>query len=231
MLDGIYGPESLGNTYANEVVRAAGEMSLIRDRCSSFLKGGRALDVGCGLGGFLDVLCQEGMKATGLDAYERRADAARAHGLDVKVGRFNRQTLETLFNDESFDLISLRGALSYMDDQGEVFALARERLNRDGMLYISEHMASSPYYWFGVPLITRVGRIATVFFDRHSLLKSFNIYGFEAVAVLPEWLPPEPLIKAWRVPSAFVPLFKRLLPYANRVLPADYLSVLARTKE
>jgi 2-polyprenyl-3-methyl-5-hydroxy-6-metoxy-1,4-benzoquinol methylase len=214
--------------YANQRDRALSEMPFIREHYPSLLKGGRALDIGCGLGGFLEALNQEGMEASGIDASQPCADFARARGLDVRVARIDHRVLDTFFPGEMFDLISLRAVLGYVDNQGEILALVRRRLKSTGMLYVNDVMASSPYFWFGASLLARLGPYSTVFFDRRSLANALRIYGFRPVATLSRHqIPADALSNAWRAPPVIAPLLRRVLPRMIRYLPDDFPCVIA----
>ncbi|MBA4374498.1 MAG: hypothetical protein C0402_16735 [Thermodesulfovibrio sp.] len=65
------------------------------------LHSGRALDVGCGLGEFMDMLKNKGFNVTGVDGDPRHIDGVRQSGFDAFIADLESPLP---FNDSSFDL-------------------------------------------------------------------------------------------------------------------------------
>ena len=172
------------------------EMTLLRQAAGDRLAGWRALDVGTALGDFTAFLDHHGLQAIGLEPSAPRAAIGRAHGLDVRNGRFSREMFDREFAGERFDLISFRECLYYMDDYTETLSLCKQRLTPRGFLYIRVHVAESPHYWRGIPLTTRIGPAATVFFTRSTLIGMLNRNGFSVVTTHPVPLSPGHAVEA-----------------------------------
>lgn len=71
----------------------------------------RALDVGCGTGIVAGLLAARGCEVLGVEADERMASVARAHGLEVEVAPFERWRPE----GRSFELLACGQAWHWID--------------------------------------------------------------------------------------------------------------------
>jgi len=187
-----------------------------------------ALDIACGFGGFMAALNRRGIRSYGIEASLSRAQKCRARGLDVRDGRFNRETMKQQFAGLTFDLISLRSAIHYMDDPGDVLDLCASELRPGGYLLVQEHMHSSPFYWLHPEAAERVGTTATVFFSANVLRDAIRRRGFQIVAEYHHPVLSAHLAAAWRLPRWSAPIHDRLLHRLTPWLPADTLAVLAR---
>lgn len=192
------------------------EVEMLRRHVPGLLAGGRALDVGCAMGDFVACLRSLGMQATGLEPFAQRARIGVQHGIDVRVGRFDTETLAAL-DFEPFDLISFRESLYYLDDYRIGFDLIRRHLKPGGMLYLKVHSPRSPFYWrYNNNLRLRVGLTATAFFDPSVLERILREQGFRVVAKTPLPLSFRHAIEAWGLPS----LLNRFAAIGERVMPA-----------
>jgi 2-polyprenyl-3-methyl-5-hydroxy-6-metoxy-1,4-benzoquinol methylase len=193
------------------------------------LVNGRVLDIGCGWGHFIAAMNRIGARASGLDASARHVNLTHMRGLDVRLGRCNRATMRHIFGNERFNLISLFSSLIYMDDPGEILDLCREYLMAEGALLICDLQPDSPFYWRrGVGLLERSGRTTTYFFSKETLSYALAQRGFRIVASQKYPVPINHAVKGWRLPPQLWPIYTRVLPPILRLLPADFLSVLAR---
>ncbi len=113
------------------VERARDKLALLR-AAGAMPAEGRALDVGCSSGAWLEVASAEGLAATGVEIGDRTAAQARARGLDVRTG-----TLEQCFPDgaeERFELITFWDVLEHLPDPRRELTIAGRLLAPDGIL-------------------------------------------------------------------------------------------------
>lgn len=94
---------------------------------------GRALDVGCGMGGNTAVLRDLGWAVTGLDFSPASVEAARTRGLPLVRGDARRLP----FPDQAFDLVLSTDAWEHVDDHEAVAEQARRVLRPDGTLFVA----------------------------------------------------------------------------------------------
>jgi SAM-dependent methyltransferase len=95
-------------------------------------KPGRALDIGCGRGDFGAALIARGWTVVGIDPSPSAVAAARARGLDARVGFLD--TVE--FGEETFDAVSMLHALEHVSDPVAVLRRARELLRPGAVLVL-----------------------------------------------------------------------------------------------
>jgi SAM-dependent methyltransferase len=108
------------------------------------VRGGLAVDLGCGNGWYLRRLAARfpGLRGVGLDGFEdnvRHArDAAAAEGLDARL-RFERGDIHHFGIDEPVDLIAMNRALHHVWDQKDnVFRILRAHLAPGGAVVFWE---------------------------------------------------------------------------------------------
>jgi len=84
---------------------------------------GRLLDVGCGIGGLLEIAREEGWQALGVDVDPAVVAYACQRGLDARVGRLPELGLAP----RSFDLVTLWNVIDFVPEPigvlGEIFRL------------------------------------------------------------------------------------------------------------
>ncbi len=100
--------------------------------CGGLRAGGRALDVGCSSGAWLEVVAQRGMTATGVEIGAQTAERARGRGLDVRTGTLG-EVAPTL-PAHGFDLITFWDVLEHLPDPLAELALAAGLLAPGGLL-------------------------------------------------------------------------------------------------
>ena len=123
-------------------------LTTISKHLPSVFLGGKVLDVGTWDGGFVGILNNLGAKAIGLEQVSELAEFGQKAGLDIRVGRFDENTMSNNFGRNSFDLICFFESIEYMQDWQEVFLVVRNYLVPGGGLYIKSHSAkSSLYMW------------------------------------------------------------------------------------
>jgi len=103
-------------------------------RAQAFFAGpGKALDIGCGQGTFLQLLKEEGWECRGTELTEESAERASRRGIPVSVGEFD----PARFPPHSFDLISLWHVLEHLRDPRRTLASLPGLLKRGGVAAIS----------------------------------------------------------------------------------------------
>jgi SAM-dependent methyltransferase len=105
------------------------------ERAGALRAGGRALDVGCSSGAWLEVAAEHGMKAVGVELGEATASAARERGLDVRTGTLE-QALPGL-SGASFDLVTFWDVLEHLPDPRHELAIAAVLLAPGGVVAAS----------------------------------------------------------------------------------------------
>jgi SAM-dependent methyltransferase len=99
------------------------------------LREGRALDVGCSSGAWLEVSGGRGWRATGIEPSLQTARAARERGLDVRPGTLEEVAPE--LEAHSFDLVTFWDVLEHVRDPRRELALAATLLAPGGVLALS----------------------------------------------------------------------------------------------
>ena len=94
--------------------------------------GERILDLGCGDGALTERIAAAGARVVAVDASPEQVVAARARGLDARVGRG-----EALSFGEEFDAVFSNAALHWMPDPDAVIAGVRRAL-RPGGRFVAE---------------------------------------------------------------------------------------------
>jgi SAM-dependent methyltransferase len=138
---------------------------------------GNVLDVGCGTGGNLKALQDQGWKPHGIEISE----VAAAHARELVTGHIHAGTLESApFASQSFDLILMSHSLEHLPSPVEALRLVHRFLKNDGLLVVSvpnieslEFMLFGPL-WFQLDLPRHFYH-----FDKRSLSKIFAQAGFQ----------------------------------------------------
>ncbi len=95
---------------------------------------GRALDVGCAAGYFLDVLVEEGWDAVGIEPSESIARTARERHGSERV--FAEAFEQARFAPDSFDLVSFWDVLEHLADPVAALQRARALLRPGGLIVL-----------------------------------------------------------------------------------------------
>ena len=105
-----------------------------RHRCLPATRMGRALDVGCGDGSFLEALAGQGWDVVGTELSAPIAATARGRlGGRIRVGALDEAGLPSA----SFDLITFWQVLEHCQDPGPALAEARRLLKADGRIVVA----------------------------------------------------------------------------------------------
>ena len=101
----------------------------------------RILDVGCGVGAFLDT-CNETRKdwhLFGIEMEQSAALVATSKGYTI----FNQDIMEFTGKEEKFDLITFNSVIEHLREPFKVVEKARTLLNHGGILYFNVPFAGS----------------------------------------------------------------------------------------
>ena len=98
----------------------------------------KILEVGCAEAGFLDVLYEMKIEATGLELEQGRVDIAlkNSPNLNVMVGDITDDKIVEKIG-KSFDLILMRDVIEHIPDRIAAFKNLNKLLNKNGFLYIT----------------------------------------------------------------------------------------------
>jgi SAM-dependent methyltransferase len=113
---------------------------------------GNVLDVGCGAGGNLRVLEEQGWKVFGIEI----SDIAAAHARQLVTGTIHTGTLESApFEQNTFDLVLMNHSLEHFPSPVDALRRAYRLLKDDGLLVVSVPNARAlevklfGWWWFG----------------------------------------------------------------------------------
>jgi len=98
-----------------------------------FSRPGKALDIGCGQGTFLQLLQREGWECHGTELTQESASRASQRGIPVSVG----EVREEQFPPHSFDLITFWQVLEHLRDPMKVLKALRPLMKKGGIVAIS----------------------------------------------------------------------------------------------
>jgi SAM-dependent methyltransferase len=102
----------------------------------------RLLDIGSGPGFFLKTAKARGWRVLGIEPSRQAAAHARNLGLEVAEGFFNAETAPGLGR---FDAIQLNNVLEHVPDPIEILILARDLLQKGGVLCVNVPNDFSPF--------------------------------------------------------------------------------------
>jgi 2-polyprenyl-3-methyl-5-hydroxy-6-metoxy-1,4-benzoquinol methylase len=143
-------------------------------------RGNRALDVGCGVGEFLEVLRCMGFCSTGLDGNQKQIDSVRARGYDAKLANLE---MPLPVEDASFDLAVCLEVIEHVSRAEFLLAEINRALAPGGALVLSTpNIAFWRYRLRCVMGAPPVGEGTHVrFFVPHSLSAAIENAGFAVV--------------------------------------------------
>lgn len=111
-------------------------------RIESRIAGGRILDVGCGIGAFLDVFPDERWTKFGVDVSEHAIEACRSKGIHV-----NDVSSAYSYPVQSFDVVAFRGSLQHLPCPFKTIQDCIELLRPGGwMVFLATPNTNSPYF-------------------------------------------------------------------------------------
>ena len=153
VLEDYYGYPSAGSAGWLRIVR---RILLWPDKTLRELKGrhplpwrgaGKVLDVGCGAGGNLKTLQDQGWEPHGIEISE----VAAAHARELVTGNIHTGTLESApFPPQSFDLILMSHSLEHLPSPVDALRRVHRLLKDDGLLVVSvPNLNSLEFKMFG----------------------------------------------------------------------------------
>lgn len=105
-----------------------------RKRISQFIKPGKILDIGCGRGLFLDVMCRGGWSVIGTELNKETASyAIKTYGLKIFTGEIIQHKLKA----ESIDVININQVLEHLKNPHEVIKESHRLLRSGGIIIIA----------------------------------------------------------------------------------------------
>ncbi len=139
-LKSLYG-DAYFQAYRDDPKREA-SYRIDRDHILSFKKGGRILDVGCGLGKFLELFDPGQWERCGVDISDVAVQEARKRGIRVQEYEHGYD-----YPEESFDVVVFRGTIQHLDTPFEAIQRCVSLLKPGGlMVFLSTPNAAGICY-------------------------------------------------------------------------------------
>lgn len=138
------------------------------------------LDVGCGIGVFLQAVKEAGWKTIGVDMSKSAVTYARSRGLDIRLGKIEELSLKR----ESFDVITLFQTIEHIEDPIKTLKKIHTLLRKGGILVMTTPNEESLMarllgrLWFGYRNIEHL-----YFFNKQSLTAMQKRAGFKKISV------------------------------------------------
>lgn len=150
-LEGFYDADY--HVFSDQPKSAEWVASLLNDRFdgkrlnhASFVRGGKFLDVGCGLGDMVAAMQSAGMDAIGVDPSSIAIESGKRYGRDLRCGTLDQHR----FAEASFDSISMYHSLEHNPDPVATLAEAARILKRGAALMVSvPNFQALAHAWFG----------------------------------------------------------------------------------
>ncbi len=151
------------------------------DRCINWLRvllqyklpEAKAIDIGCGHGGFVSLMQAAGYNAIGLEISPWVVDfGKKTFDISMHVGSIQQQT----FKNQSFDVIILMDVLEHLQDPMSTLTICKQLLKNNGMLFIQ-----MPDFPFGKSYETLKNENAA--FLSH-MLKDEHLFLFSRAAII-----------------------------------------------
>jgi len=90
-----------------------------------------SLDIGCGTGQIVRDLCHRGFSAYGIDTSTEAISVAQQSTVFTDTVRFEVKNIETDTFEETFDLITCKYVIAFIDSLDSFIAKAEKLLNRE----------------------------------------------------------------------------------------------------
>lgn len=135
----------------------------------------RILDIGCSLGGFLDLFRQSGARVVGCEPSVADGRVAQERGIEFVPRMFNASDYET----SCFDLIALRFVFEHLKDPTAMLRDLRGLLRPNGAVFIEVPDLAHPFV--GLDDFFSFGHTFT--FSRETLRQSAEQCGYRVVSL------------------------------------------------
>ncbi len=103
------------------------------DKFEPFRKTNRILDVGCGIGYFLEVAKERGWEVLGTEYTDKAIEICSEKGILMKQGKLNPNDFET----ESFDILTSFEVLEHINNPIEEISNFHTLLRKGGLVYLT----------------------------------------------------------------------------------------------
>lgn len=103
------------------------------DKFEKFKKNGKILDVGCGIGYFLDVAKKRGWEVYGTEYTDEAINICKNKGINMKEGKLNPGN----YNLEEFDIITSFEVLEHINNPIEEISNFNQLLRKGGLVYLT----------------------------------------------------------------------------------------------
>ena len=158
----------------------------------------KILDAGCGVGGWIIFLKEEGFDVEGIDSAARTVRAMTEYDPEIKVKIADVDAIP--YPDNLFGGVVAVGALEYVEDRvDEALREVNRVLGPEGVFLLEVPITNLLRRVFYIPLKELERRIkgwqgnepvfANYFFDRHELVRKLKATGFSIITEQPHELP------------------------------------------
>jgi 2-polyprenyl-3-methyl-5-hydroxy-6-metoxy-1,4-benzoquinol methylase len=114
-------------------------LSNVRKFDEAFGKGEsrNVLDIGCGVGGFLDFAAENGLRTYGFDASKSQVDVAQRQHADVRNAITLQDYMQSLGQDMKFDFITMWDVFEHIREPFPLLEDVKRYLTPNGIFFIS----------------------------------------------------------------------------------------------
>ncbi len=105
----------------------------ILDKFEKYRKNNKLLDVGCGIGYFLEIARERGWEVHGTEFTDRAIEICESKGIQMKKGKLNPE----YFDKESFDIITSFEVLEHINNPLEEIKNFKTILRKGGLVYLT----------------------------------------------------------------------------------------------
>jgi len=105
----------------------------ILEKFEKYRKTNRILDVGCGMGYFLEIAKDRGWEVYGTEYTDEAIEICKSKEIEVRKGKLTAD----LFDKESFDVITSFEVIEHINDPVDEIRISRELLRNGGIYYLT----------------------------------------------------------------------------------------------
>ena len=152
-----------------------------------FVKKGRFLDLGCGVGTISFFLASKGFSGVGFDissdAIELANSSLRALGLDHQV-KFKQKNIKTWVSNDKYDYVVCSEVIEHIEDDYLLVNKIYTSLTKNGILILSTPLKGAPLFKLGLldKFDKGVGHLRR--YEQRTLSKMFKKIGFTEIEQL-----------------------------------------------